>query len=367
VLDSESLWFPAKLRLVPAFKVRLRRTRPREEWIVYVNARTGGVLSRYDNVAAATGRGRVFDPSPVTSLGDHRPLLTDSGSPRRPPASVYREVTLYGLTSSGRLDGSRVTTGATKASRRVRRADRRFLFDAHQKGFEEVMVYHHIDEVIRYLERLGFQGSRAIFTEPLRVNVNGTRDDNSWYAPWDRTLTFGTGSIDDAEDAETIVHELGHAIQDAIVPDFGQSREAAAMGEGFGDYLAASFFADRKPAAYRTSVMTWDGLFLGLEQALEPPCLRRVDRDWTFDDFEDEDEREHDNGEIWSAALWDVHEALGRETADRLIVESHFQLDGFTTMARGARAIVDADRNLHGGAHRDTLRRLFRRRRITPV
>jgi len=29
-------------------------------------------------------------------------------------------------------------------------------------------------------------------------------------------LTFGTGAIDDAEDAQTILHELGHVIQDAI-------------------------------------------------------------------------------------------------------------------------------------------------------
>ncbi len=30
-----------------------------------------------------------------------------------------------------------------------------------------------------------------------------------------------------------------------------------------------------------------------------------------------------------------------RAVADRLIVESHFQLDGFTKFARGARAILD--------------------------
>src|SRR4051812_4168315 len=39
----------------------------------------------------------------------------------------------------------------------------------------------------------------------------------------------------------------------SLVPDFGQSKEAAAIGEGFGDYLAASFFAENKPEKYRTS------------------------------------------------------------------------------------------------------------------
>ena len=65
---------------------------------------------------------------------------------------------------------------------------------------------------------------------------------------------------DDAEDAETILHEFGHALQDAITPDFGQSEEAAAMGEGFGDYSAASFFGEEKPTRYRPTVMSWDGV-----------------------------------------------------------------------------------------------------------
>jgi hypothetical protein len=62
-----------------------------------------------------------------------------------------------------------------------------------------------------------------------------------------------------------------------------------------------------------------------------------------------------------------VREALGRRRADRIIIDSHFQLDGFTTFARGARAILDADRNLHGGTHEAALLRVFRRRGIGPL
>ena len=57
----------------------------------------------------------------------------------------------------------------------------------------------------------------------------------------------------------------------------------------------------------------------------------------------------------------------GRKKADRIIIDSHFQLDGFTTFARGARAILDADRNLHRGANEAALLRVFRRRGIGPV
>lgn len=363
--EAERLWFPVKDRLVAAWKLRLTREKPREEWIVYLDARSGKRLSRYDNLSeSAAGRARVFDPSPVTALGDHALLLDAKKRARRPPPVAYRDVDLPGLDGKGRLDGARASTAATR--NRIRRASLDFRLRSHERGFEEVMVYYHVDAAVRYLEHLGYRGVRAIFRAPVRANVNGTRDDNSWYSPVERLLTFGTGDIDDAEDAETILHELGHAIQDAICPDFGQSAEAAAMGEGFGDYFAASFFAERKPERYRTSVMSWDGLLLGLRSRAEPPCLRRIDRPLTYDDFVERGD-EHENGQIWAAVLWDVRAALKPETADRLILESHFQLDGFTSFARGARAILDADRHLERGRHRAALTRIFRRRKIGPL
>ncbi|MEZ4416744.1 MAG: M36 family metallopeptidase [Gemmatimonadota bacterium] len=366
VLDTEAMWYPYRDRLEPTWKVRIARTRPREEWIVYVNARTGGVLSKVDNLAAVRGRARIFDPSPVTTLGDHRDLVTPSGRPRAAPDAAYRSVRLARLIGNGRLDGTLVSTRATAGRTRILRRDHDFRARAGERGFLEAMAYYHVDAALRYLQELGYTETRAIFGEPLEVDVTGTRLDNSWYSPWERRLTFGTGYIDDAEDGETIVHELGHAIQDAICPDFGQSAEAAAMGEGFGDYLAASFFADRKPPAYRVCVMTWDGLLLGLDEGLDPPCLRRLDSGLTYRSF-DEDGDEHENGVIWSATLWEIHEGLGRTLADTLILESHFQQDGFTSFARGARAILDADRNLYRNRHRTLLRGIFERRQIGPV
>jgi hypothetical protein len=249
-------------------------------------------------------------------------------------------------------------------ARRVRRSDHRFLFDAADRGFEEAMVYFHVDRAVRYLESLGFRGRRAVFRAPVAADVSATREDSSWYSPGLRQLSFGLGGrVNDAEDAETILHELGHAIQDAICPDFGQSPQAAAMGEGFGDYFAVSFFAERKRPRYRTTVMSWDGI---LYTENDPPCVRNIDTPLTFESF-DSGADEHDNGLIWAATLWDIRRRLGREAADTLVMESHFQLDGFTTFARGARAIIDADHNLNKGRHARILRRIFHSRGIGPV
>ena len=362
VVSSEQMWFPLKSSLRPAYRVRVHRRRPRADWIIFVDGDSGRILRKYDNLAEATGLADVFDPNPVFTRGAANELLGNGGL-KSPPDASYTKVKLRDLDSSGRLDGRRVSTALTR--RRVRRADQQFRFKSDDPAFEEVMAYFHIDAALGYLESLGFRGPRAVFREPIPVDANGTEEDNSWYSPHERSLTFGLGGVDDAEDAEIILHELGHAIQDAICPGFGQSPEAAAMGEGFGDYFSASFFAAKKPRRYQTSVGTWDGIE---DSEHNPPCVRRVDEKPTYESFDHgENADEHDNGEIWSATLWDIRTALGRDIADIIILESHFQLDGFTTFARGARAIIDADRNLHHGRHIARLRKVFHRRGIGPV
>lgn len=137
------------------------------------------------------------------------------------------------------------------------------------------------------------------------------------------------------------------------------------MGEGFGDYFAASFFAAMKPRVLRPLLMSRDAI---ADTDHRPPYLRRVDEPVTFESFDHSaDADEHENGPIWSATLWDIWTAVGRAVADRIIIDSHFQLDGFTTFARGARAVLDADRNLYHGRHAPQPRRIFQDRGIGPV
>jgi hypothetical protein len=374
----ELLWYPAKKLLHPAWRVRVHRSTPRSEWIIYVHARDGRIIDRYDNLSEAFGKAQVFMPTPMAGEPDYLPIR--DGVRKQLSDNAYRKVRLPSLPATGLLDGKHAST--TLTGKRLRRTSLDFTLTHTKAGFEEVSAYYHVCAGIKRLEELGYSGKRKIFSEPLRISAHGVREDNSWYSPGEKTLTFGLGDVDDAEDGETVLHELGHAIQDAICPDFGQSAEAAAMGEGFGDYFAGSYFHAHKPPPYRLTVMSWDGAHFRDAQverlakrdkaaadALEmqrPPCVRRLDSLRTFETF-DHDGDEHDNGEIWSATLWDIWESVGRNVADKLIVESHFQLDGFTTFARGARAILDADRNLYKGKHVAALRRVFRRRGIGPV
>src|SRR5262249_23805688 len=276
-------------------------------------------IARVEILAGVPGRGPVFLPNPMARNRRFRPLNA-KGRVLRPPWDAYVTVALTALTSRGLLNGRRATTRLTSGRRIVRRS-LDFRVSSFEAGFEEVSAYYHVNEAIRYLERLGYRGPRRLFHAPLPINARGTRDDNSWYSPGERTLTFGTGDVDDAEDGETVLHEFGHALQDAICRDFGQSQEAAAMGEGFGDYFAGSFFAAAKPEGSRDAVMTG----AGARGDGEPPCVRRLDSPLTYESFDHRASAdEHENGQIWSATLWDIWKTLGRRVADRIIVESHF-------------------------------------------
>jgi hypothetical protein len=370
VFPLTACWFPRGRGVVPAYRIRIHRktSSNRSEWIVFIHAETGSVLSKYDNLAEASARARLFDPNPLAHVR-WEDLSKETKGGRRalaPPDDAYRELTLSGLPASGRLDGARVSTRLTDDRVRVRG---RFAEDSSSPQFDEVMAYYHIDTAMRYLEKLGYRGRFRIFKKdhlPIEVDARGTEDDNSWYSPGDRSLTFGKGGIDDAQDGETILHEFGHALQDAICPDFGQSAEAAAMGEGFGDYLAASINAAKKPSDLRELVMGWDAFEISEDT---PPRLRTLNSKLTYESFDHRGSADvHDNGQIWSATLWEVRRRYKKSRdADRVIIESHFQLDGFTTFARGARAILDADRNLHRGAHINQLKSVFRKRGIGPV
>src|SRR3712207_9483554 len=105
------------------------------------------------------------------------------------------------------------------------------------------MAYAHIDRLQRYFQSLGFkpQLERGVNAEPQKlVTLRIESYDNSFYQPMNDVIAFGTGGVDDAEDAEVIVHEYGHAVQDAQVQGWGSAHDGGAMADGSGDFLAAA-------------------------------------------------------------------------------------------------------------------------------
>lgn len=352
-LSAESVFYPHEGIPTAAWKFILKNKKgPAGEWRVYVDAITGDVLAKDELLKHQDGSGKVFDPNPVVTLNDTS--LEDSSNI---PDSAYTEVVLQDLEDSGRLDGPFVSTRTT--SNRIRRTNLVFEFNRSDRAFKEVMVYFHIDRVQRYIQELGFDN---VLNKQIEVNIDGTTEDNSFYSPSTKALTFGTGGVDDAEDADIILHEYGHAMQDDMLPGFGPSGEARAMGEGFGDYMAASFFADSKAEALIPCVGTWDATSYSGD---DPPNLRRVDSNKKYP--RDLVGQEHNDGEIWSACLWEIRSALGRRTADRLIIAHHFQLpNSRASFEQAGNALITTDNVLNEGRNEAAIRDVFVRRGIFP-
>src|SRR5437870_6797323 len=359
VLHNELVYYPQNGVPVLAWKVIVKttpsksraQTRRPAEWKMYLDAFTGAILEKRNLLKFVDGKGRVFDPNPVVTL--NKTSLNDRS---QIPARAYSEVVLRDLKASGFLDGPFVTTKTTR--KRIKRKNRDFRFKRTNRPFKEVMVYFHIDRIQRHLQAVGFKN---VLNHPIPVNIDGQRDDNSHYSPSEKNLTFGTGGVDDAEDAEIILHEYGHAIQDDQVPGFGATAEGGAMGEGFGDFLAASFFSDVKPNEMKATLGNWDATAYSGD---EPPNLRRLDSNKKYP--KDIDGEVHDDGEIWSACLWQLRGALGRKTTEQLVIAHHFLLSRDAGFEDGAHGLITADRNLNKGAHEKVIRDVFVRRGILP-
>jgi len=358
VLLTELVYYPRNGVPILTWKVIVKTTPSSEsktqrpaEWKMYIDAETGEILEKQNLLRFVDGKGRVFDPNPVVTLND-----TSLNDKSRIPDKAYVEVVLRDLKKTGFLEGPFVTTKTTP--KRVKRTNFDFRFKRSDRAFKEVMVYFHIDRIQRHLQELGFKN---VLNHPIPANIDGQTDDNSHYSPSEKDLTFGTGGVDDAEDAEIILHEYGHAIQDDQVPGFGAKEEGGAMGEGFGDFLAASFFSDVKPKEMKMTLGNWDATAYSGD---EPPYLRRLDSNKKYP--KDLDGEVHDDGEIWSACLWELRGVLGRQTAERLVIAHHFLLSRDSGFEDGSNALITADKNLNKGANEKAIRDVFVRRGILP-
>jgi hypothetical protein len=258
---------------------------------------------------------------------------------------AYQIVTLTNLDGSGYLQGNWVnvksSTGPLAYS-----PNNTFLYNRKDDQFEQVMVYYWVTEAQKYIQSLGFGVTRRpINMESQDVRINQLGIDNSY--SWDKKdlLRFGKGGVDDAEDAEVILHEYGHAMMDSqVIPfGFGTSVEAGSIGEGFADYWAVTVTDVIAPTPDPACVADWDSVSYTTEV---PHCLRRIDRDFHYP--QDLNGRIHHDGQIWSRALWDIRANLSHIKADTIILEAQFDFANDTKMPAAALATVAAAEHLYG-------------------
>ena len=317
-----------------------------------------GVASGKSPSGSSTGTGTVFLPNPVADL-QNQSLTDQKDADYAALQPAYHTVTLTDLDGSGTLTG-RWARIVSETGVPARSSTNTFTYHRSDDRFEQVMAYYWITRAQLYIQSLGFGTGLypPVNMQSQRVRINQWGQDNSFATdhPKDE-LRFGKGGVDDAEDAEVILHEYGHAIHFSQNFSFA-SEEAGAISEGFGDYWAADVSDIVAPTPDPACVADWDSTSY---TSTTPHCLRRVDTNLHYPD--DLNGEVHHDGQIWSRALWDIRGLLGHVEADTIILNGQFGFPG-TTMTALAQSTVAAAQSLYGASAANAVTAAFEARGI---
>lgn len=312
--------------------------------------------------AFADGTGYVFLPDPLSAaqVDYGAPGYTDGGDADTPQLTAIRSlVTLRDLT----FDGTNYNVRGPWAEAREYEPPTKglfpqpspdFTFTRNQDGFEVVNTYYHIDTYMRYInETLGIALRPYQYaTGGVRYDAHGFNGaDNSNYRDDLGRLSFGEGGVDDNEDADVIIHELGHGLHDWLTRNLSQVQ---GLSEGLGDYFAVSYSRSFNQwpvsALQYTQVFTWDGGIRGngstgtwggrrvnstlhYPEGLSPPPPS-TQNDIYYDSA------------LWSTTLLQIWNDIGRVKTDRAVMAGIGMTNGSTNQQQAAQAVLTAAVNL---------------------
>jgi len=204
-----------------------------------------------------------------------------------------------------------------------------------------VNTYYHIDNTMRWLNTtLGLNIEPYQYPGGVQFDPSGFNGaDNSHYLSGSGRLAFGEGGVDDAEDADVIVHELGHGLHDWVTS--GGLSQVNGLSEGTGDYIAGSYSRARghwtsANAAYFWT-FNWDGhnpFWAGRilnTTAVYPGGLTG---------------QIHTDGQIWATANMKIWDDIGREKADKAFWSGLALTNSGTNQNDAANAIFTASGTL---------------------
>jgi hypothetical protein len=361
----EKCWFFQNEVTVPAYKLQILKPESFWELVLSDPGQDTLLLTRLDVFhhhlgPDTTGNAWIFDPDPLTTAGTtYGGNFTDNFDSDHPDLNAQRHpVTLQGLGWNGThflLSGPHIQMADFESPNVAPplSTDGNFQFTRSQQGFEDVMVYHHIDSFQRYVQGLGFNN---LLNAPVPADAHGLNgQDNSHFVPVGANgrLAFGEGGVDDAEDADVILHEYSHALSYAALRGANTGTERNGLDEGLGDYFAASYSKSKSYNLWKNTY-TWDGHneFWGGRNASTPqtypPPTPNI---YTY-------------GEIWASTLMEVYETVGRQVCDRVLLQAMYTFAPNIGLEEAAQLVLDADTLLYGGSHSDAFRLAFCRRGI---
>jgi Zn-dependent metalloprotease len=341
---------------------------PVGSWEVIVDAKNGDILSSEDkafyynhhnkekrkkkkenknnsSIVKANATGYVYLADPLSDTGNQYGGSFVDGNGQGDTNNAALEaarsnVTLLDLTISGgeyTLDGpfASIVDSENPKNGFYSQVSSAFDFNRNDDGFEAVNTYYHVDKSMRYINNtLGITLMPYQYSGGVRYDPHGLNgSDNSHYSPGSGQIAFGEGCVDDAEDADVIIHELGHGIHGWLT----NGSTAGQFGEGSGDYWAQSYSRSLNQWSSGDAefhyMFHWDG---------HNPCWGGRITNSTKVYPTNIVNQVHSDGEIWSAALMEIFDIIGRTKTDAAFLEGLANTNSGSNQQDAARAVRQA-------------------------
>jgi Zn-dependent metalloprotease len=364
------------------------------EWYeVLIDAKTGATLYRY-NLYADVAQGTVFrvnglgQRALVSFVGDTA-INTTAGWMGASTVTTGNNVDAY-LDTNGDNQPDAINT-TTLRNGRAFSSTQNFSFtftagvDPRTLRAASVTNLFYFNNIMHdFAYRLGFTeaagnfqtnnfGRGGIGNDPVRAEAqDGSGTNNANFAtPPDGSrprmqmflFTRGTANLNDdrdgAFDGDVVLHEYGHGISNRLVGGPSNTSclggtQAGAMGEGWSDYWATTFYNNGVVGEYVTNNTT-----RGIRRAAYTVPANTIHD--SYADLGNQGFEVHNDGEIWAAALWDLRQTLGATIANRLVLQGMKFTPCSPSFLNARDGILTADQNLNGGANRCSIWRVFAR------
>ena len=158
----------------------------------------------------------------------------------------------------------------------------------------------------------------------------------------DKISTFGTGGVDDAEDATSSCTGTGIPFRTTRCQGSVRVVRPVRWG-GLWRLPRGKFFESLENN--KLSPVLGPGTLLPTATMIRPisdgwTAPKNIPKTWEGE--------EHADGEIWSACLWTLRGKLGQKKTDKLVFAHHFLIPSTASFKDAAQALITADQNNNG-------------------
>jgi Zn-dependent metalloprotease len=365
------------------------------EWYeICIDANTGALLKRY-NLYVDVAQGTVTTRDPITAprtlqsfVGD-TVINTAAGWMGTSTVTTGNNVEAYLDTDANNAPDNNNTTGLSTGHASAANQDFTFPFTLGvdprtQRPAIVTNLFYFINVAHDFHYRLGFTESAGNFqtnnfgrggagNDSVRGEAqDGSGTNNANFAtPPDGSrprmqqflFTQGTTSLaddrDSSQDGDVVFHEFGHGVSNRLVGGPNNTSclggtQAGAMGEGWSDYWAITFYNDGRVGEYVTNNAT-----NGIRRAAYTVPSNPVHD--SYADLGAGGFEVHRDGEVWAAALWDLRTQLGAAITDRIVSEGMKFTPCSPSFLNARDGILQADQAVNGGANRCAIWTVFAR------